>query len=250
MELPAVSPSSSEGPLNRQHQLYRLVLAVIALLYAGYSYLRDDFYIMSKHSQGSHYHGVAAGLLETMLVLVAAACLLPVIGVYDARPGRPDYELWRRRSAMAAYALMSMGITLKLFNPTLAMVDGVWPWLFRWGGWLGLGALAAQLGRLPPSYLKKGRQQQNQAGSEQLSPVVAYIAAAFLSLISVAFLALAGFVQWRSPMSGWGFKLVFVSLGLGFGAWTVSILRRAKSTPNPAPSAPPPSVPGESKWPW
>lgn len=224
MKLPPISTSPSERLPDRQHQLYRLVLAVMALLYAGYSYLRDDFYIMGKHSQGSHYHGVAAGLLEAMLVLVAAACLLPVIDVYDTRPRRPDYELWRRRSAMAAYALMGMGMTLTLFNPTLMGNGELGSRLLRWLGWLGIGALMAQLGRLPPAYLKATRAQD-----VGLPSIVAYLAVVVLGLIALALLMLAGWLQWRAPADAWGFKLVFGSLGLGIGFWARSILRRAHS---------------------
>lgn len=236
--------------LSTKDQLGRIALALVALIYAGYSYLRDDFYIMGKHGPGTHYHGFSAGLLEGMLLAAATACLLPVIGMRDHRLGKPDYELWRRRAAMTAYALMGLGMTLQLFNPTLAMVGGVGLGLFRWVGWLGLGVLAAQLGRLPPSYLKKNKLQQNLSGREQLSPVVAYIAATLLGLISLALLALAGFIQWRIPSGEWGFKLGFASVGLAIGAWTLSILRRAKGAPTPTPSVVTPTVPGEPKWPW
>lgn len=247
--LTPASPRPESLPSTKD-QLGRVILALVALVYAGYSYLRDDFYIMGKHGPGTHYHGFSAGLLEGMLLAAATACLLPVIGMRDRRPGKPDYELWRRRAAMAAYALMSLGMTLRLFNPTLAMVGGIGPWLLRWAGWLGLGVVAAQLGRLPPSYLKKKGQKQPLEASDSLGPVVAYIAAALLSLIALALLVLAGFIQWRNPGGWWGFKLGFAGAGLGFAAWTVSIVRRAKPAPTPTPSVIPPTVLGEPKWPW
>ncbi|SMF28495.1 hypothetical protein [Pseudogulbenkiania subflava] len=229
MELPPALSPCNQGQPGKQHQLYRIALAVLALLYAGFSYLRDDFYIMGKHSQGSHYHGVAASLLEAMLIMAAAACLVPVIGVYDTRAVRPDYERWRRRAAMAAYALMGMGMTLTLFNPSLTGDGELGPRLLRWLGWLGVGALMAQLGRLPPAYLKAPRAQPGVAQDVTLPAIVAYLAVAVLGLIALALLMLSGWLQWRVPTGAWGFKLVFGSLGLGIGFWARSILRRAHS---------------------
>lgn len=217
--------------LTKSQRLQRIVLAAVCVAYALYSFLHNDFYLMGKRGPGTHFHGVAAGLLELMLLLAAVASLLPFAYLYDLRPKYPNYEKWRRHTAMAAYGCMGLGMTFGLFQPSLSVTGDSSTWLLRLIGWLGAGVLIAQLGRLPASYQVKKKPQQSDV---KLPSGVGYIAVIILWLIAAAFLLLASMAALVSPdtlFSGKAESLmiwILLGLGLAFGAWGRSILRRTR----------------------
>ncbi len=147
----SVNSTSPETLLTSKVQIQRLVLGIVALSYAIYSYINNDFYLLAKHGKGLHFHGLTANFFECTMVFAGLACVLPLIGLYDKREVKPNYELLRRYSAMTAYGLMGWGIFFGIFHPTLLPNGAIGSWLLRVCGWIGIGLIVAQLGRFPPS---------------------------------------------------------------------------------------------------
>lgn len=212
--------------LTKSQRMQRVVTAAVSVAYALYSFLHDDFYLLGKHGPGTHFHGVAAGLLELALLLAALACLLPFAYLYDQRPVYPNYEKWRRYTAMAAYGCMGLGISQGVLGTLLSKIGGS-PLLWL-AGWLVFGALAAQFGRLPARYQVK-KQQTAWHGGKMPSPV-AYAVSIILWLIAAVLLLLIGGMLLREP--GMLFSLltwILLMLGLGSLAWGCFIFRRIRA---------------------
>lgn len=174
----------------------RIIWALIALSYATYSYFHKDFYIPSKHG-GRHLQGISASLLELMLLFSALACVLPFGIVYDKRQEQPDYEKLRRHCTFGAYGLTVLGIFFDSFH-LIGEPDMFTPsWFLRLAGWLGVGALSAQLGRRPPSYLRK---ETHLNSNPTTSRGVAYFAAFLVGTISAFFYGLQVFYYQKDQM--------------------------------------------------
>lgn len=138
-------------------QMQRIAMAVAAAGYALYSWINNDFYMPSKHGPGHHLHGLTGYMLDVSLLFAMLACLAPLLALYDARPGRPDYEKWRRYFAMTAFAMMAWGIFRDLLHPDVLPDGDKTGWEIRTFIWVILGVVAAQLGRLPPSYRRPAK---------------------------------------------------------------------------------------------
>lgn len=229
-----VNSATPDALLTSKVQIQRGMMALAALSYAIYSYVNDDFYIFSKHGNGSHFHGLTANFLECMMLLAAFACVLPLIGLYDKREVKPNYELLRRYSAMAGYGFMAWGIFLNIFHPTLLPNGAIDSWLLRLFGWIGSGLLVAQLGRIPPPYLKLDKNGNVKKGQTSTSAGVAYVAAFLVGLMAGLFYAFTAFVIWHRPdliihLSA-ASLLVWIPLliALAMSKWCYSIIRRSK----------------------
>lgn len=224
--------------LTPKVQMQRIVMAIVALSYAIYSYLNSDFYLFAKHGSGTHFHGLAANLLELMLVFAAVACMLPLIGLYDKRDVKPNYERLRRYSTMISYGLMACGIFLGVFHPTLLPDGAIDSWLIRGLGWLGLGLLFAQFGRLPPSYLVRKGNASSNVGAKPMNVGVAYFGAFLVALMALLLYAFAIFLMWRRPdlimpiSKESLFIWIPLMMGMTMTFWTYSIIRRSKPIAN------------------
>lgn len=220
---------SIASKLTKKVIFQRCVLAVMSIGYAIYSIINNDFFLYAKRGNSIHLHGIPAYFLELTLFFSALAFLLPLGHVYDKRSIRPNYEQLRRYASFVAWGLCGLGISFNIFHFASADNALTTTWLLHVAGWLAFGGITAQLGRMPPSYLRKDIKKDTKVKNVKTTEGVAYSAAFIIAAIATIFLAIGAFCFYKVPDEPFHPIVVIpLLIGSACGFWSYSVIARYK----------------------